>query len=347
MWIAKRTRLFLVVAGGILVVGLGTGLLASYMGLQNFIAIGGDGPAELSYIPSDARVVAFANVREVMDSDLRQKLLTSGSPSPSDPQGKLFEATGIDIETDIDQIVASLSGGGENVEHPIVLARGRFDTSRIETFDRQEGGRAEDYQGKRLLTLREDGHDLSVGFVEPGLVALGSAAGVRRAIDTKTSGADVKGNDELMRILRDVDDGNAWTVARFDAITGRARLPQEIASQLPPISWFAASGYINGGVRGLISAETRDDAAAQDLRQVLQGFIALARMQTQQHAEFNELISSLQLGGVGKTVSLGFSVPPEVIGALGAMGARRPRPAPEADPVPQPARPRRPAPPSL
>ena len=71
----KRTRLFLIVSGGILVAGLGTGLVAAYVGgLQNLTLIGSSGPDELAYIPSDARVVAYANVREIMDSELHQKL---------------------------------------------------------------------------------------------------------------------------------------------------------------------------------------------------------------------------------------------------------------------------------
>jgi len=44
----KRTRLFVVISAGILVVGLGTGLLASYMGIQNLTLIGGNGPEEFA-----------------------------------------------------------------------------------------------------------------------------------------------------------------------------------------------------------------------------------------------------------------------------------------------------------
>jgi len=40
--------------------------------------------------------------------------------------------------------------------------------------------------------------------------------------------------------------------------------------------------------------------------------------------EFGELLNSLQLGGQGKTVSLGFSIPSEVIDALAAIAAPRP-----------------------
>ena len=47
----NRTRLFFGVAVGVLVLGLGTGLLASYVG-QNFTIIGGNGPdAEPSLPP--------------------------------------------------------------------------------------------------------------------------------------------------------------------------------------------------------------------------------------------------------------------------------------------------------
>ncbi len=76
----KRTRLFLSVASGILVVGLGTGLVAAYVGgFQNLTLIGGDGPAELAYVPADARVLAYADMRDVMDSEVRRKL-SAASP---------------------------------------------------------------------------------------------------------------------------------------------------------------------------------------------------------------------------------------------------------------------------
>jgi hypothetical protein len=163
---------------------------------------------------------------------------------------------------------------------------------------------------------------------------------VRRALDAKASGNNVRDNDELMRLLRESDDGNAWAVAQFDSLMAAGRLPTELAAQLPALRWVSVNGYINGGVRGTVRAEARDDMAAQDLRQVLQGFVALARMQTRQRPEFADLLSSLQLGGTGSTVSLGFAVPSELIDAIGAMHARRPQiqqPAPDVNPeTPQP-----------
>jgi hypothetical protein len=334
----KRTRVFVFVATGVLIAGLGTGLVASYMGLQGLVIIGGDGPAELAYVPADAQVVAFANVRDIMDSDLRQKLLAL-QPGGESGADQFREETGIDLRTDVDQVVATITGAAGPNARPLVLARGNFDTTQIESLIRQKGGVVEDYQGRRVLTFADGSAGLS--FVEPGLVAVGGADAVRRAIDTKDAGTDVTDNADLMRHVRDIDSGNAWAVARFDAIAGGQQLPADLANQLPPISWFSAGGYVNGGIRGVVRVEARDETAANDLRDVIRGFVALARMQTSQRAELAELMNSLELAGEGTTVSLGFSLPPEVIDALAAIHAARPRgtvpdasetPAPPADP---------------
>jgi hypothetical protein len=342
----RRTRIFLFVAAGILVAGLGTGLVASYVGLQNLTVIGGNGLAEFAYVPADAGMIAYANVRDVMTSELRRKL-DAAHPQTGDGARSFQEHTGINLETDIDYVVVAGVKTADDMGPPLTLARGRFDQARIEALATQEGATAEDYQGARVVTKGE----FAVAFVEPGLVVVGGPAVVRKAIDTKSAGGkNVGDNDELMRLVRDVDDGNVWAVARFDALASD-RLPQDVQSRLPKISWFSAKGAIGAGVDGQLRVEALDDASAQDLRQVIQGFMALARMQAGNQAGLTELMNSLQLGGEGKTVSLTFSLPPEILDALGAIRAQRPRlpQLPPETPVPQvtPEAPRTPAPPAL
>jgi hypothetical protein len=341
----RRTRLFVVIAAGILVAGLGTGLLASYMNIQSLTLIGGNGPEEFAYVPADARVLGFANVRAVMDSEVRKKLMELHPDA--DGADRFQERTGINLTTDVDSVVAAVTSVPETQGPPLVLARGRFDQVRLEGFARDEGGVAEDYKGIRLITHENFG----MAFVEPGLVALGTPAEVKRAIDTKQAGSgNITGNDEVMRLVHGVDSGTVWGVARFDALTG-SQLPPEVRDRLPAISWLSAKGLVNGGIEGLISAEARDDQAAQDLRQVIQGFVALGRMQAgQSHPEITDFINSLQLTGQGRTVTLGFSVPAAMIDTLGALRAgRRPgqtQPTPEPE-TPEPSEPQSPAPPAL
>jgi hypothetical protein len=352
----KRTRVFLMTATGILTVGLGTGLVAAYMGgFQNLVLIGTEGPAELAYVPSDARVLAYADVRDIMNSEVRRKVqeaqqkARAGSTPPEDGIARFKQETGIDLETDVDHVVAASdqtlqAGRGR----PLLLARGAFDAVNIEGLIeglvRQHGGQAEDYKGKQLFT--HAGNEFALAFLESDLIAVGTPASVRRAIDTKESGqGTVRDNADVMRLVRDIDNGNAWAIARMtEAGANLPILPGNVSQQIPPLNWVAISAQINAGIDGAVRAEAKDDAAAQNLREVIRGFIALARLQSGQQTQVTELLNSLQLSGEGTSVQLGFSVPPQLFDTLTTLRAARPRvPAPGQQPTPQ-RTPRRPAP---
>jgi len=123
-----------------------------------------------------------------------------------------------------------------------------------------------------------------------------------------------------MGLVRSLDSGNnAWAVGRFDALTSQAHLPDSVSSRLPAITWFSVGGHVNGGIRGVIRAEARDDEAANNLRDVIRGFMALAKMQSGSKPGLQAMMQSLELGGTGKTVALSFVVPAEVFDVIGAV----------------------------
>ena len=66
----KQTRYFLAGSAAVLAAGLGTGLVAFYSGGFETVSAS---PVEneLRYVPADATLVAYADVRQIMDSDLR------------------------------------------------------------------------------------------------------------------------------------------------------------------------------------------------------------------------------------------------------------------------------------
>src|SRR5262249_10251115 len=99
-----RTRYFVIASLLVLGVGLGTGLVAYDVGFPAGAFQRAGGPEELQLIPRDATVIAYANVRDVMASELRQKL-RAAIPMPEQGQQEFEEKTGINIETDIDRIV--------------------------------------------------------------------------------------------------------------------------------------------------------------------------------------------------------------------------------------------------
>ena len=56
------------------------------------------------------------------------------------------------------------------------------------------------------------------------------------------------------------------------------------------------SGHINGGIRGVIRAEARDDEAANNLRDVIRGFMALGKLQAGSNPQVQLMLESLELG---------------------------------------------------
>ena len=326
----KKTRMFMGGSAAILVAGLGTGLVAYYGGGFPSLSASRSGPSELSYVPADSAVVAFANVREVMDSQLRLRLK---QVMPQEQGQKEFQAqTGIDIEKDIDYVVAAATSFGSVDSHEpngLVVARGRFNAAQLETLVREHGGVVEEYKGKRLIKATDvekseeatiegttvaarRSHTIVLAFLEPGLVGIGSEAAIKNSIDAQLTAHSITSNNEMMELISDIDAGNnAWAVGRFDAIANQAHLPAEIATKLPAVKTFAVMTHIDGGITGMLRAETKDDESANNLRQVVQGLMALGRMTNDPKA--TALMNSLQLSGSGKTVALSFAVPSELL----------------------------------
>jgi hypothetical protein len=320
----SRTRYFVIASLLVVIIGLGTGLVAYYVGFPTSAFFAGDGPDELQFVPADATLVAFANVREIMTSDVRDRARRA-LPRLPNGQEQFRNETGINVETDIDRVVACLSrsseGGQAAGSAALVLARGRFDAVRIESLMRDHGASAGDYRGVRLITSAEaSAHPggLSLAFLEPGLVGVGGTSLVRAAIDLKNGGKSVMTNDDMMKLVRSLDAGNAWAVGRFDALASRANLPGGVAAQLLPITWFSASAHVNGGLRGVLRAEMRDEASANNLRDVVRGFLALAKLQAGARPDLQPLVQSLDLGGTGTTLALSFTLPVEMFDLFGA-----------------------------
>jgi hypothetical protein len=348
----RRTRYFMTGAAALMVMGLGAGLVAFYNG--GFPALSASptgGPAELSFVPADASVVAFANVRDVMNSEFRQRM-KSAMPHQTEAHDEFQQKTGINIETDIDYVVAWMGPEGTEASG-LVLVRGTgtLDHARLEALATEHGGQVSEYRGKRIVVGTvvngiHDGDDDdepgdeeqtevapkhhasgvrkgALAFLDQGLVAVGEESAIKRAIDAHSDGRSISGSDEMMKLVGDIEMGsNVWAVGRLDALRQRQRLPEQVNNQLSSVKWFAASGRVNGGVTGTLRAEARDDQAAENLRDVVRGFLALARLQAGTDPKYAGLLESLQLSGSGTTVAVSFAVPIEI---LDLIAPRHPR----------------------
>ena len=295
-------------------------------------------------MPSDAVVVAFANVRQLMDSNFRQQVKGLEPANGETGQAEFRAETGIDIERDIDYVVACMlsspgdTAGAADQVNGFVLAHGIFNQPRIEALLREKGGVEQTYKGKAIFVhgpdpteTAERRHDRDAGeaprradgrHLREQRSGCHRDAGRPAARDRHPVGQRAQRRHrqplDLRKMIDSVSDGNTWAVGRFDVLSKRAQLPAQVASQLPPITWVKASGHVNGGVSGTVSVEARDQAAAQNLRQVINGLKALAALQTGAKPEMTALLQSILVSGDDTTVSVSFTLPSATIDALKA-----------------------------
>src|SRR5687768_5684755 len=99
----QRSRYFLVASTVVLTVALGGGLVA-YLAYQGASGVAAGVPPELRYVPGDAAVVSYIDVRGVMSSELHREL------RPTIEAGSFTErqlmTDGIDLEKEVDHIVS-------------------------------------------------------------------------------------------------------------------------------------------------------------------------------------------------------------------------------------------------
>ena len=317
----KKTRYFMAGSAAVLAAGLATSLVAYYAG--GFQSVSAAPVAnELRYVPADASVVAYADVRSIMDSQFRQQL-KAAMPVQQEGQEEFQRQTGINIETDIDYIVAAVTGGNPQ-NGGLMVAKGRFDSKHLENLALQHGGVVEEYRGKTLVNSpvnENNQHQFTLAFLEYDLVAMGVKSAVQKAIDAAASSQSVTGNSEMMDVISEVSYSNgqmnnAWAVGRFDVIASQANLPTEIATRMPPIKWFSAAGHVNGGITGTLRAEAKDEESAELLRRQVSGLLALGEMVAGTDPKAAAFTKSLQMSGTGKTVALSFAVPAELLQLL-------------------------------
>ena len=331
----KKTRYFLFGAVGALIVGLGGGLIA-YLAYNR----GGvpDGlPLEVRYVPANAEVVAFANIQAVVKLDLRRVLMPTIEGGEHKGRQMMHEFAGVDFEKQVHHIVAyvepytpapAAGTAAARVSERIDPRSGVLRPGQNRAAHPRSRGRDGGLQRQEDVRAPRGGQGIRGRARRAGSHRMGQAVLVRRALDhargASGNAADITTNSEMMNLIATrpaARHGLSVTSMRCAAECGcRTRGPRKV----PTVRLVSVKANVNGGMRATIRAEAGDKAAADQLRDVVRGFVSLARLQGGAQPALESTLKSIELSGTNKTVQMSFAMTPDTLRTLAPRRRERP-----------------------
>ena len=167
----------------------------------------------------------------------------------------------------------------------------------------------------------------AVAFLDDHTLVMGSRAAVEQTIDAKASGGGPAGNAAMTALLEtcarvDLLDGRRPVGAVADAGRAGARRRRPGMS-LPPLKTVVVTGDLDPVVSFEVTGEAADDAAAQNLADVVRGFVALATLQASQKPELKQLASAVSVTTDANKVRIAARFPYELLDSLRPKKPRR------------------------
>lgn len=297
-------------------------------------------PELVSLALPDPQVMAGVNVEQVMLSPFGQFLLAQNSQLPDAGLQKLIGAAGFDPRRDLREILVSFngpapgSGPGVGTGSGIVLARGTFDIPKILEAAGAEGGTVETYKGVSIVIVPKQG---CFAFPDSTLAIVGDAAGVRAAIDRKSSPTSISSALAVQVNQLSIAD-DAWFISMVPLgqlqpkAPGAGQDPFAIISKVQQVSGGAKFGA-NVVTNVQAVAQTDQDAAA--LAAVLKSLPSIVQMggSGAEREPAVALLQNLNVTADGPVTKISLSVPEaQIEQMMQANHAKQPQAAIGVDP---------------
>jgi hypothetical protein len=264
-------------------------------------------------LPAQTRMVTGLDVRRFVASPFyarfAQEQHSDGRPNAF---AEMEAKTGIDPERDVDAVyfagrkgAGKLRGDGTGV----VVVVGTFDRYKVQRAieTAKKGVTALNYQGTQMYLFNEEaqkGRSGAVAFLDDKTLVMGERASVQQAIAAKANGqSGVRGNAQLTALLESVRPGSTFWMVGDQSVLGQMPKglpapggePGDPGLALPPLKTVVVTGDLDPLVSFEATGEAADAAAAQNLADVVRGFVALASLQSAQKPELKQLASAVSI----------------------------------------------------
>ena len=325
----NRSRL--VVAASTFIVAAGALTAVGALYLDPARAAVGPLPAEGLALPADAQFVMGIDVRRFVASPFYARFGEEHAGIRPQAFAEMEEKTGINPERDVDAIYVAGRKGAEGKRHGgdgVVIVVGTFDRYKVQRAieTAKKAPTTANFQGTPVYLFNEEAGKRksgAVAFLDDRTVVMGSRGSVEQAITARASGeAGLRSNAAMTALLESVRPGSTFWVVGDQSVL--AHMPKGMPAPggageqiaLPPLKTVVVTGDLDPMISFEATGEAADAAAAQNLADVVRGFVALASLQSGQKPELKQLASAVSVTTDQTKVRVAARFPYETLEAL-------------------------------
>jgi hypothetical protein len=281
----------------------------------------------LSLVPAGAKIIGSVDVTRARDSDFGQYLLSKAQNEDANFQ-EMIEQTGFDPRRDLQSIIFASDGPGTAGKHSsfAILARGNFDTARIEALAANKGATIVKYQNVDLIVQpKKNGEQTAIGFPEVGVAAMADLATLKGIIDNLAAPTVL--DPDMAKTINGLGNSNdAWYVSLVGGSFLAGHMGNEAGAQSRALQGvIASSGGVKLGatIATTFDAVTRSPQDATSLSDVIRFMASMVQMQRQNDPKAGILASALDgmtLENSGSAVHVAVSMPEKSLEELAEAG---------------------------
>jgi hypothetical protein len=315
---SRWTRVSAVLAAGIVLAGVGVGAVAHLAGGGASARMGPPGPS-LAFVPQGASLIGYVDLKSLASSPLAASW--SDDVRERTPLAALDEfraSTGVDILNDVDALTFAVGPGPEKPARWGIAASGVFDRgSLLEKLSQHEGGvETSTYGGTEIQVVKRATESTAMALPDDATLLVGDAAYVREMLDAG-SGQKPSASGSLESWGYGSFEGEAfWLVGSApEFVNGFVGRGTDKAS----LRTFAVTGRLDTDLLLRARGKANDAKTAQELANVVRGFVALGRLRSdpsRESALLDKMAQSVSVELTEEVIDVNLMVPYDSIREL-------------------------------
>jgi hypothetical protein len=282
----------------------------------------------LNLVPGGAKIVTSIDADRARSSDFGQYMLNRVHTEDQNFE-EFIQQTGFDPRRDLQHIVFAVLPNTNPNEHSFaVVARGNFDTARLEAAAIAKGAVVQPYQGVDLILDKSNNQKTGFAFPDVGVAVMADGATLRQIIANRATPSTLDAG-LLQEISQVGPNSDVWFVSTAPSTAFVNHLAQHAKRPLPNAQALESVLESSGGIRfgntvdlsfDAITRSAQDAVSLADVVRFLASMVQMQRQNDPRAAIFAAALDDMKLASSGNAMRVSLSIPEKSLEQLAELG---------------------------